>query len=270
MTICMGAICKDAAGESGRAVVVASDRMVTWAQLTQFEHRVPKFHVMGPTIVGLAAGDALVGTRLIEDVRPIAATATAVADVAEALANQCAAIGIRGGEADILRPRGLTMETFYQMHRSMMENIVGMLDQQLTNYDLGVELLLAGVDGIGGHLHTIHNPAGRYLTHDVIGAAAVGSGALHAVQSMIEFRHFGEEALMDTVFRVYAAKRRAEVAPGVGKETDMLFIDGQGTHHLNDENLAQLADLYRDFVTTADTGLGAKLSTLKFGSEEAK
>jgi 20S proteasome alpha/beta subunit len=266
----MGAICKDAAGESQHAVVVASDRMVTWAQMTQFEHRVPKFHVLGPTIVGLAAGDALVGTRLIEDVRPIAATATSVADVAEALANQYAAIRISSAEADILRPRGLTMETFYHMHRSMMENIVGMLDNQLTNYDLGVEVLLAGLDGAGGHLHTIHNPAGRYLTHDVIGAAAVGSGSLHAVQSMIEFRHFGEEALIDTIFRVYAAKRRAEVAPGVGKETDMLFMDGQGLHHLDGKTLSQLADLYRDFVTAADTGLDAKLSALNIGSEEAK
>src|SRR5258708_36917080 len=120
MTICMGAICKDSAGESGRAVVVASDRIVTWAQLTRFEQRVPKFHVMGPTIVGLAAGDALVGTRLIEDVRPIAATATAVADVAEALSNQFAAIRIRSAEADVLRPHVRSLETVDRMHRSSM------------------------------------------------------------------------------------------------------------------------------------------------------
>ncbi|HEY8864710.1 MAG TPA: hypothetical protein VIO37_11135 [Candidatus Dormibacteraeota bacterium] len=270
MTICMGAICKDKADQVARAVVVASDRMVTWAQLTQFEHRVPKFHLMAPAVVGLSAGDALVGTRLIEEALPTAAKATSVAEIAESLANSYAAIRISSAEADILRPRGLTMDSYYQMHQSMMVNVVGMLDQQLLGYDLGVELLLAGVDAAGGHLHTIHNPAGRYLTHDVIGAAAVGSGALHAVQSMIEFRHFGEEALMDTIFRVYAAKRRAEVAPGVGNETDMLYVDSDGMHRLGEETLSQLGDLYREFVTAADKGLGAKLKSLKIGSEEAK
>jgi hypothetical protein len=39
MTICMGAVCQD---EDSPAVVVASDRMVTWASLTEFEHRVPE------------------------------------------------------------------------------------------------------------------------------------------------------------------------------------------------------------------------------------
>ena len=262
----MGAICRDQGGQA--AVVVASDRMVTWASLTQFEHRVPKFHQMAPAVVGLVAGDALIGTQLIDDSRPTAATATSVAEIGETLANHYAEIRIRNVEADILRPRGLTMQSYYQMHQTLMGNVVGMLDQQMTTYDLGVELLLAGLDGAGGHLHTVHNPGGRYLTHDVIGAAAVGSGALHAVQSMIEFRHFGEEALRDTVFRVYAAKRRAEVAPGVGKDTDMLFIDSNGIHRLTDETLNELTDLFQQFVKAADQSLGAKLKSLKIGSEE--
>ena len=41
MTICLGALCEDV-GSGAQAAVIASDRMVTWGGLTEFEHGMPK------------------------------------------------------------------------------------------------------------------------------------------------------------------------------------------------------------------------------------
>jgi hypothetical protein len=44
VTICMGALCNDRV--AGDTVVLASDRMVTWRNLTEFEHPVPKIYTI--------------------------------------------------------------------------------------------------------------------------------------------------------------------------------------------------------------------------------
>jgi len=60
MTICISAIC-----EGGKAVVVASDRMVTAGFLAlEFEHPGGKIKEISKTCVGLTAGDALAQIEL--------------------------------------------------------------------------------------------------------------------------------------------------------------------------------------------------------------
>ena len=53
-------------------------------------------------------------------------------------------------------------------------------------------------------------------------------------------------SLSALVFMVYEAKRRAEVAPGVGKETDIAYINKQnGIIHLDSGHLTKLDELYQ-------------------------
>src|SRR4051794_24783722 len=76
----------------------------------------------------------------------------------------------------------------------------------------------------GGHIYSVQNPGRPELLNDIIGYAANGSGTIHALQSMIGLGHSPEAEYHTTVFRVYASKRRAEVAPGVGADTDLAVI----------------------------------------------
>jgi 20S proteasome alpha/beta subunit len=267
MTICMGAVCQD---EATSAVVVASDRMVTWASLTEFEHRVPKVRSIGATAVALIAGDALTGTRMAEEVASEkAGQALSVEQFADALSDRYVAIRMECVEADLLKARGLSLQTFYQMHQQLVPQITGGIDQEMAQYNLGVELLVAGVDGSGGHVFTIHNPGGRHLRHDVIGHAAIGSGWIHAIQSMIGFRHAAMQQLDETIFRVYVSKRRAELAPGVGRETDLMVITPSGPERLTEEAIAQLSELYGELESSAGKVLEGKIQSLKLDREEA-
>jgi len=52
---------------------------------------------------------------------------------------------------------------------------------------------------------------------------------------------------------VYSAKKRAEVAPGVGSDTDMFFIDPPGTYfEIGEHVLNKLEDCYQGITKSAD------------------
>ena len=265
MTICMAAIGADVTGREGSAVVVASDRMVTMANLIEFEHTVPKALGIGGRAVALIAGDSLIGSHLVKEVAAsVAAGPITVAQLAQDLSAKYAETRNNHAEADILAPRGLTWAAFYGQHQNLVAQLTMMLDSQLNNYDLRVELLIAGVDDGGGHIFAVTNPGTRPQDHDVIGYAAVGSGGLHALQSMIGFRHAVSASVQETIFRVYASKRRAEVAPGVGHETDMFVVQSTGTTTIPQATLEELSTLFDEFSTSTQQDLEARLSTIPF------
>jgi 20S proteasome alpha/beta subunit len=137
-----------------------------------------------------------------------------------------------------------------------------MLDQNSAQYNFGVEFLIAGVDTTGGHIFSVSNPGGTYNEYCQIGYAAIGSGAIHAVQSMIGFGHTGKCDLLKTIFYVYASKRRAEVAPGVGKDTDLAIINHEGVTQLTGDQLASLEELYNEYIRPLDQGILDKLEKL--------
>jgi 20S proteasome alpha/beta subunit len=182
-----------------------------------------------------------------------------VASVAVDLGERYAEARRRRAEQFVLSTRGLTLESFYQMHAGLNQQVVMLLDNGLAQYDFGVELLLAGVDETGAHIHTNGNPGGGYQNHDPIGWTAIGSGAIHVVPSMAGFVHDADAAYQQTLFRVYASKRRSEVAPGVGHDTDMAVISHEGIKRLSEAELQQLAAIYDRFISITSAELARQL-----------
>jgi hypothetical protein len=261
----MAALCKD---EGTERVVVAADRMVTYPGFIEFEHAVPKIGNACPYALAMAAGDTLTGTRLAHDVaEDMKGTSPRVLEIAERLADQYEDMRKDRIEHMIMSPRALDLETFYAKHAELNANLVMVVDQAMMNLDLGVELLLAGVDQTGAHLYTVRNPGKPELQHDVIGHAQIGSGAIHTLQSMIGFGHKPEAEFRETVFRVYASKRRAEVAPGVGVDTDMAVVSADGVQWLTEKQLNQLQDLYDNYRQTSNNALENELSSLELDNE---
>lgn len=227
--------------------------MVTLGGFTEFEHAVPKVNRVARSVVCLAAGDALAASELVLGVRvPLDHGSTSVKDIVANLEQAYVALRGRQVEARILLSRGLSFKEFLDRHSSLQVQIVGMIDRQIAEFDFGVSLLVAGVDTDGGHLNTINNPGGVSESHGVIGYAAIGSGAFHAIHTMIGFQHTSAAKLEETVFRVFAAKRRAEAAPGVGHELDLLIVDQMGCHRISEDALASLQTLYVEYGRALD------------------
>ena len=87
---------------------------------------------------------------------------------------------------------------------------------------------------------------------------------------MIGFAHTPAKELMDTIFAVYASKRRAEAAPGVGYETDMVVIRPEGQQRISGEVLRGLAELYKDYERPVSEELEQKVSALPIFTEGAE
>jgi hypothetical protein len=268
MTVCLAALCQS--DNRGPLVVAAADRMVTLGGFIQFEHAIPKMARPSSLAITMLAGDTLVGTRLAQTVTAkFAGSSPKVADIAAALSEQY--VEVRQGRMDgeILKPRGLNLQSFYGRHTALSPQVVMMLDDRMAKFDLQVEFLLTGVDGEGAHIFTVHNPGSPERQHDVIGYAAIGSGTVHALQAMIGFNHSPLDPLRDTLYRVYAAKRRAEVAPGVGKDTDLMVISGAGITELDDGQLSVLGSLFLSQESSREALLAESLKDLTLEVLEA-
>jgi len=257
----MAAICVDE--EHNPCAVVAADRMVTYPGFIEFEHTGRKIVEPSTCAVAMIAGDTLVGTRLAKDVvEQVSGADLPVAQIASRLAARYREVRQAEVEKNILLVRGLDLNGFYARHAGLNAQIVMLLDQQMAQFNLGVELLVAGVDTGGAHIHSIHNPGVIDRQHDAIGFAAIGSGGIHAMQTMIGFRHSSAAELRETVFHVYAAKRRSEVAPGVGIDTDVALVSASGVRFLTPEMLDRLSGLYANYGKAAEDAQVKELGKL--------
>jgi 20S proteasome alpha/beta subunit len=125
-----------------------------------------------------------------------------------------------------------------------------------------VDLLIAGVDDLGAQLFWVGNPGGNFVNLQQIGYTAVGSGQLHALQSLIGFGHIGTRTIAATLFAVYVAKRRAEVAPGVGTETDLEIITAEEIKRVDSARLTELGKLYQEYQKPASEEIVEKVNKL--------
>ena len=178
-------------------------------------------------IYALAAGDVLLGTEILNLARVQIAqqqhsvTASEVSEIVRAAYQRVRLINIIQRE---LEPRGLTLENYYGAQQGLAPQVVQIVDQTMSQSDAGVEFIIAGPGETGFTLHTVTNP-GVLSDHTPIGYCAIGSGAPHAMYSLIEASY--KQALDKTAVQelVLNAKARSEVAPGVGSGTKTVVTE---------------------------------------------
>ncbi len=225
MTICIAALY-----ENGKGCVLASDQMTTahFPIGYEFENEeVKKIIKVRETTVAylLLAGDVLFANEILEAVRKDvdAKGITSTPIIAESFRQHYQNVRKQHIFRTELEPRGLTLDTFYQGHQRLLLQVVMLIDNALKIGNPKTELIIAGFGESCCSIFSIINP-GDLFCHDAIGFVAVGSGAPHAVYSLIES---GYKKSMDaqTVYTlVEKAKHRSEVAPGVGRGTEITSI----------------------------------------------
>lgn len=265
MTICIGALCADLHGKPNQVVVAASDRMVTLSGFMEFEHEIPKAMPLSTKVVGLMAGDAIKGSRMQREVRhKLPSDEVSVQEIANHIVDLYVEHRRREIETSFFQTRGLTLDEFYKggVMQRILPTIAQFLDQESSSFDFKVSLLVVGVDGSGGHVLHVANPGGSYDDYEQIGYHAIGSGAVHALQALIGFGHTGHRTYGETLYSVYAAKRRAEVAPGVGKDTDMIVINSEGIYNVKPEEIDEIRKVYDECTPPISDGIRAKMATV--------
>lgn len=222
MTVCIGAIC-----EGGGAAVLAADKMVTFGAPMNLQTEPQALR----KITQLTDGSVLSFSGSMADGEDLIARAGIVAGqdpivkIAEAIKGAYTDLKKARVEEMILQPLlGANYVQFQTLvGQSSSSQILQQVVAMIMQHNLQLEVLIAGVDDSGGHLFVVTHP-GVLLKVDTTGFAAIGTGGLHAAVRLSLGEHTKVTSLVDTLYNVYEAKKASEVAPGVGKLTDLAVI----------------------------------------------
>jgi 20S proteasome alpha/beta subunit len=228
LTVCIAATC-----ENGTVVVGAADRMLTSGDI-EFEPVQTKIINLTSSIVALISGDASFQVEVLYKVRDevearVKAQPTTwlrVEEVAQIYIKHWSSIRRNRAETQVLTPLGLDSGSFISGQQLMSPQLVDKLAAELLNYEVpDATTIFAGVDDIGAHVYTTRG--GRMSCDDAAGFSAIGAGAWHADSQLMFGGHTKFTTFADTLLLTYSAKKRSEVAPGVGSATDMFYIGPQ-------------------------------------------
>ena len=244
MTVCIGAICNN-----GEAAIVASDRMVTGHYPPiEFEHTKPKIFDLTKSCVVLTAGSALKPIELINRTKQALdeiGKPQTVEQIVETMGSLYQMLRAREAEEVILKPRTMSKELFYQKGVNILpSDLFNVIDNQFTRYDYGIQVLVVGIDA-QAHIRSILNP-GLVNCYDTLGFHAIGVGYLHAIQVFIGHRYDTSFSMEEAMNIVYSAKKAAEVAPGVGNETDISVILPDRIGHIDPKIIKELSKIYQE------------------------
>ena len=250
MTVCIAA-------RAGNVVVAASDRMLTAGDV-QFEPTAgSKIYALSSSIFMMTAGDsaiqAEITSRVLKTVQARILESpdtwwlvSAAADLYVACYN-----GVRNKRASdiVLSPFSLDHKRFLSEQHMMNSQLVADLAKELINYELPqVATIFAGTDPSGTHIYTVHDNVADCV--DNVGFAAIGIGSRHASSQFMFARHAWNSPFADSLLLTYIAKRKAEVAPGVGSGTDMVTVGpGLGTFvQIGDHVITRLDERYKEII----------------------
>jgi len=218
MTVCIAALCNN-----GQGCILTSDQMTT-ANIPmgyEFENEeVSKIIEVRDGAFVLTAGDVLFSNEAINmaKTRIITENIQSAEGIGDAIRQAYQQIRKTRIIRTELESRGLDLGAYLNMQQKLNPAIVQLVDNAFRNYHPQVEFIFVGKDGNSCHIYTILNP-GDIFCQDPIGFAAIGSGAPHALYSLIEANYKKSMDAKTVKELVEKAKQRSEVAPGVGSAT---------------------------------------------------
>lgn len=229
MTVCIAAIYE----ETG--VFSASDRMITAGDV-QFEPSIEKVRYLTSSCLVMFAGDAAMQAEIIqatqnmitEEIQRAPQQWLTIKSMAETYRDEMGAALLARAARRILSPLGLTVDGFMSRQKELSPELVRDLSREMLNYHgPDMEGIVCGIDTSGPHIYTVDN--GSVNCRDHVGFAAIGAGYWHANSQLMGFRQSPRTSLADTLLNVFFAKKKAEIAPGVGEATDMYITMGLGS-----------------------------------------
>jgi 20S proteasome alpha/beta subunit len=254
LTVCIVAI-------NNGAIIGASDRMITAGDI-EFEPSVSKILPLTSSIAILTAGDQSIQMQVYQRAYKIIAERVSTEpnkwiDVSFAVEvySRCF-YNLRKTmiENSILSSYNLTLDSFIARNKEMSENLINEINNRIRRftYELeGIETIIAGVDnsiphmtkdGTSAHIYTVKD--GEISCHDKLGFASIGYGSNHALSHFMLSKYTKFIPEPKALLTIHQAKKKSEVSPGVGKETDMFFIAGLGQLIMFDQ--LQKKDIVKD------------------------
>ena len=253
-------------------VIGLTDRMLSSADMTlTFERDEPKIEIITSKSAVLTAG-ILDEPDLIREVRERARGKEHIREIAELFKQAYQCLRIAHIEDEILNPlAGIrTFTEYHEKQKTIHDSLVFDLNEKIRKYDVGLTLLLIGMDGQGGHIIGIMNP-GIWRSYDSLGFLCIGMGDRHADNVFAWYKYQSAIPLNDAIYIAFEAKKKAEAAGGVGLATDMITIDKDGIEIIEQETINTLEEIYYEREKTRERrGFDEQITGLKIRTKKVE
>lgn len=265
LTVCIAAI------YNNNAILGASDRMVTlgYGEWT-YEPPVSKIIRLTNSIAVLTAGDQNIQMQVYKEVEKHVRSRIdiepdnwwEIAEVAKLYSKCFRELKNKLLEEQVLYKYGLTLNSFIGRQKTMHDKFLDKLQGEIDTFEIGgIETIITGIDDdLGPHIYVIRN--GEISCEDRSGFAAIGIGSVHAISHFMLTRYSASALESKALITIHQAKKKSEIASGVGMDTDMCVIGPlKGSFKpINEEtfgipivkNLDNLYEKYKKAIKKAD------------------
>lgn len=222
MTITIGALC-----DGGNKVLLLADKQLTTNFGLVFETN--KSIALTPKCQVLLSGNPA-SSVFLSDIKKSISPDSQIKDIADRISVAYVSFRAVRFWLEYLAPHGFTsFIDFHAKQRNLDGVFVGSIIEQAKNYNLGLEILIGGVDETGGHIFHIQFN-GRPECHDASGfvcAPLLGTGTRASV--VFEDKLYSPKMKAEIVYEIVKeAHKRSMDLGGIGKDTSSWIIDSTG------------------------------------------
>jgi hypothetical protein len=256
VTVCIAGLFKWNYGtlqnpELGFGAITVSDRKITLGDI-EGEPNQAKIATFGTCLV-LVAGDLTVHSQAIRDTsKQLNGRRAPPEDIARIYGRAIQSINARHAESEILAPFSLNTDTFFAQQKEFSHGFVDAITAQMQNRQpADVEALVVGSNGEHAQIYLVDSRGKDYCMDDA-SFAAIGIGAWHAKSRLMSLGYVNSRSLAPALTALYAAKKGAELAPGVGTTTDIRVVLKDAHFDLWENVDDQLTTLFKKYNTQAN------------------
>lgn len=235
--------------QHGLAAIVASDRMITSGDV-QYEPQQLKIAFITDHTLLLIAGEYSIHSEAIKETQKQVRRDTKFKpqNIAKIYGKEIQKIRQRHAEDIYLAPLGMNTDTFLAQQKDLSEHFIASITDQIQNYEgTDVEAIVVGGDDGEATIYAI-DTIGRVRCYDDVGFAAIGIGAEHARSQLMQGGYVRTSIFASALAMVFAAKKAAQIAPGVGDTTDLYLVFKDRIERLRTDVHSKLRELYKEYA----------------------
>jgi 20S proteasome alpha/beta subunit len=255
MTVCIAALFNwnytttPGGANLGPAALVVTDRMITAGDV-QYEPAQTKMAHITYRVLLVIAGDYSIHSQAIKiAMEHFRNKQNATPESVAALYGRTLqALKLKEAEDLYLAPLGLNSDSFLAQQKDMAPHFVSQLTDQMQSYrGEETETLVIGGSADRVDIYGV-DTKGIVACYNDVGFAAIGSGAWHARSRLMQAGYVNTTTFSAALSIVFAAKKVAELAPGVGSNTDIALVFTGGHQPLRIDVANKVHELYQEYM----------------------
>ncbi len=255
MTICISAIANE---DRKEVVIFATDHMIS-TQIGKFEHAIKKYKAVGKNSIAMLAGNTLLFNECLAEVSP----ASSFFEVREKIFQNMNALRKKIVRNEVYNVYGID-DTFVKdaLRQQVPNKYIDTILAKISEFRLGTQILLIGFHDEKAQICEITEDG--IVDFRDIHFHAIGSGTIQAINTLLFQKHSQKCDVKAALYNVFKAKKNAEAAEGVGRETEILVFKNNRAHEVSATDLNTLQLIYDE-----ELGFGkshTKLNTLDVNS----